>query len=325
MIKNFKYSICCFFISGSLLLFSHKSFAQQKIELSYDNFLTISFDDKTFSKEEKSKNQLLFKQFGEETSFNQKKLMKEIPINEKLPFYSFYIFKVPKNMDFLWFSARVTPISKETIATLNGISSSNQGIYGKELLVPTFNGVFVKEEPETSFEQLIFETYSEKIQNEKTLIFVIDDEKFYFLENEKFNSTLLLFFLDTNMYSPLKTVFLTSDFGYRISPVSGKKRFHNGIDLRAKEGTEVFCCKTGIVTFSVFDKTYGNCILIQHLNGLTSFYAHLSESFVQKNQKVQGGQIIGKTGNTGLSTGPHLHFELKKNGSPENPEKYLNF
>ena len=195
----------------------------------------------------------------------------------------------------------------------------------KILLVSTFSGLFIPEKPQSAWEQLLHKQYITDGNLEKARVFIIDGEKFYFLERMRFDSTISLFFLDTNMVSPLKSSILTSDYGYRISPISGKWKFHSGIDLAAPEGTQVFACKAGEITRTGFNTTYGNFIIIRHYNGLTSVYAHLSKILITKGEKINGGTLIGLVGTTGASTGPHLHFELRKNGSTTNPGKLMNF
>ena len=125
--------------------------------------------------------------------------------------------------------------------------------------------------------------------------------------------------LDSTMYKPLKQGIMTSAYGYRVSPISGQWKFHAGVDLAAPAGSNVFSCLPGKITVAKYDSVYGNYILITHYNGYSTLYAHLSAILVKVGDKVDGGKIIGKVGTTGASTGPHLHFEVRKNGKTENP------
>ena len=125
--------------------------------------------------------------------------------------------------------------------------------------------------------------------------------------------------LDSTMYKPLKQGIMTSAYGYRVSPISGQWKFHAGVDLAAPAGSYVFSCLPGKITVAKYDSVYGNYILITHYNGYSTLYAHLSAILVKVGDKVDGGKIIGKVGTTGASTGPHLHFEVRKNGKTENP------
>ncbi len=277
---------------------------------------------------------LMFRQFGEEADFNSKvyanmgKNLSTPASSSKngyeQPIYTFYRLVVPEGMDFMWLSARLSPVYKETIATLNHLTGADQKIEGKTLLVSTFSGIFVPQKPSCPWEFLLHKQYLTDGKITDSIEFNIDGKIYYFLERERFDNSTYLFFVDTNMITPLKQSVLTSEYGYRISPISGKWKFHSGIDLAASEGTDVFACKAGEVTYTGFNATYGNYVIITHYNGMKSIYAHLSRITAQRGQKLNGGTLIGKVGTTGMSTGPHLHFELIKNGSSTDPEKLLN-
>jgi murein DD-endopeptidase MepM/ murein hydrolase activator NlpD len=111
----------------------------------------------------------------------------------------------------------------------------------------------------------------------------------------------------------------TSGYGYRTHPISGVKTFHNGIDIAAPTGTGVYSYASGTVISVSQNNTLGKYIAIDHGNGLVTRYLHLSKFNVEKGDKVSTGDRIGSVGNTGYSTGPHLHFEVLKNGSYQNP------
>ena len=112
---------------------------------------------------------------------------------------------------------------------------------------------------------------------------------------------------------------ITCPYGMRKHPITGVRKLHTGIDLRASTGTKVYAANSGTVTTSGYSSAWGNYIIISHGGGLTTLYAHLSRRSVSKGNKVKRGDIIGYTGNTGYSTGPHLHFEIDKNGTPYDP------
>jgi len=116
---------------------------------------------------------------------------------------------------------------------------------------------------------------------------------------------------------------LTSGYGYRTHPISGVKTFHNGIDIAAATGTGVYAYASGTVISVSQNNTLGKYIAIDHGNGLVTRYLHLSKFNVEKGDKVSTGDRIGSVGNTGYSTGPHLHFEVLKNGSYQNPWNYI--
>lgn len=112
---------------------------------------------------------------------------------------------------------------------------------------------------------------------------------------------------------------ITCKYGYRTHPVTGKYKLHTGIDLRATTGTKVYAANGGTVTTSGYSSAWGNYIIINHGGGYTTLYAHLSRRNVSKGATVKQGDVIGLSGNTGYSTGPHLHFEINKNGSSYDP------
>ena len=116
---------------------------------------------------------------------------------------------------------------------------------------------------------------------------------------------------------PLSSNKITSPYGTR------SRGFHSGIDLQAKTGTSVYASAGGKVVLASWYYVYGNCIVIDHGNGIKTRYAHLSSYKVKVGDTVSRGQLIALSGNTGNSTGPHLHFEVIVNGSTKNPVNYL--
>lgn len=122
---------------------------------------------------------------------------------------------------------------------------------------------------------------------------------------------------------PAKAEFISSRFGYRADPINGHAAFHAGLDFAGPIGAPVYAAADGTVRFAGQNQGYGNIIEIDHGNGLTSRYAHMSRFRAAVGQTVEAGQIIGAIGNTGRSTGPHLHFEVRVHGRPVNPKPFL--
>lgn len=116
---------------------------------------------------------------------------------------------------------------------------------------------------------------------------------------------------------------LTSPYGYRVDPIGGGEDFHVGVDLSAEIGTPVLSFASGTVDFIGESEGYGLYVQIDHGNGIKTFYCHCSQLCVQKGMQVSAGQVIAKTGNTGNTTGPHLHMEMKLNDVLLNPEYYI--
>lgn len=269
----------------------------------------------------------LFLQFKEDADYNNKILHNNKEFykdeNKTNVIISFYKVLVPAKFDFLWLKSRFTPISAETISTLNNITTADSTIANKVLIIPTFSGLFIPEKPTSTWELLLHKKYLTSQNKKETLQVKIDNKLYYFFYNEKFDLTTYTFFLDTTMKIPLKNSILSSNYGYRVSPISGKWKFHSGIDLAAPEGSDVFACKSGEVIYTGFNSIYGNYIIINHFNNMTSIYAHLSKILVKKEEKINSGHLIGKVGSTGASTGPHLHFEIRQNGNTKNPEELI--
>lgn len=116
---------------------------------------------------------------------------------------------------------------------------------------------------------------------------------------------------------------LTSTFGYRVDPFLGRPALHSGVDLRDEEGKPVLATGAGVVTTAEPSAGYGNLVEIDHGGGLTTRYGHLSRISVAAGARVKAGDMIGRLGSTGRSTGPHLHYEVRVNGSAVDPERFL--
>jgi murein DD-endopeptidase MepM/ murein hydrolase activator NlpD len=116
---------------------------------------------------------------------------------------------------------------------------------------------------------------------------------------------------------------LSSRYGHRQDPFSRRVRHHSGLDIAAPTGTRILATARGVVKDSLYEGDYGNIVRIDHGNGYETWYAHMSERSVRKGDRVERGDLIGKVGSTGRSTGPHLHYEVHKNGRTVNPALYL--
>lgn len=114
----------------------------------------------------------------------------------------------------------------------------------------------------------------------------------------------------------------SSNYGWRSHPIKKKQSFHTGLDLAAKAGTPVYATHAGVGRSS-YDKIYGNRVILSGGNGMETRYAHLARSVIQQGQQIKAGQLLGYVGSTGLSTGPHLHFETWLNGRHVNPLSYF--
>ena len=122
---------------------------------------------------------------------------------------------------------------------------------------------------------------------------------------------------------PASLEFISSGFGYRSDPFTRSAAFHAGLDFRGPRGAPIYSAAKGVVTFAGVRQGYGKCVEVDHGNGLMTRYAHMSRFRTRVGEQVAAGDVIGAIGNTGRSTGPHLHFEVRINGRPVNPRPFL--
>jgi murein DD-endopeptidase MepM/ murein hydrolase activator NlpD len=159
----------------------------------------------------------------------------------------------------------------------------------------------------------------QSLDNLETEISVQTQEKadlFAFLESQK------SMFACTPSIWPAKG-WVSSRFGYRISPFTNEKEFHNGLDISARTGSPIIAPADGVVASIVKSYGFGVLLTVNHGYGLKTRYAHLSKVLVKKGQAVKRGEKIALVGNTGRSTGPHLHYEVHLKGVPVNPQRYI--
>jgi murein DD-endopeptidase MepM/ murein hydrolase activator NlpD len=123
---------------------------------------------------------------------------------------------------------------------------------------------------------------------------------------------------------PIDAAYKSSSYGWRIDPFNGSRAFHEGLDFTANTGTPIRAAADGIVEASGQTQAYGNIVKLNHGSGLETRYAHASKLLVKQGERVVKGQVIALVGSTGRSTGPHLHYEIRLNGHPLDPRKYLN-
>ncbi|MDR2375827.1 MAG: M23 family metallopeptidase [Treponema sp.] len=207
------------------------------------------------------------------------------------------------------------------LATINRLVHSALSLPA-ELLLPSMPGIFVPLEPDSGIERLLAAARSSS-GGGVDIRLNRDGGFFRFFPGDDYSPTERIFFLNRGFRFPLRDFTITSSFGPRINPVTGRFRIHEGLDLAAPMGTDVFAAEAGLVTETGSDPIYGNYIVIKHGDDWASLYGHLSQIDVVLHQELRSGSVIGKVGSTGQSTGPHLHFELRRNGKAQDPGKYL--
>lgn len=128
--------------------------------------------------------------------------------------------------------------------------------------------------------------------------------------------------IEFDYVSPIKGK-VTSGFGYRSHPISKKYNFHYGLDIAGKKGSDILAFASGTIELTGYNSIYGNYLFIRHKDGIITFYGHCNKIVTEKGQLVQKGDIVAKVGDTGYSTGPHLHFEIRNGGVILNPIHYI--
>lgn len=244
------------------------------------------------------------------------------------PEIMFFRYKNTERFTFQGLAGR-TCINQETLATLNQIENAQDDIKGRTLIIPVVNGLFIPiEKGINSLEILLQENYSHQTLTKNIIYYNIEGRDYLFLRSKRFTPTERAYFVDSALRLPLdsSSFWVSSEFGKRKNPFSGEMKNHNGIDLAAPEGTPVYAIKDGAAYACIEnDAEFGNYIILSHDQGkMTSVYAHLSKITVERYQYVKKGDVIGYVGQTGMATGPHLHFEIRQGGKAEDPRQRLN-
>lgn len=236
-----------------------------------------------------------------------------------------------KSGDMIGIIAEKYDVTQDTIISVNNIKQSRLIQVGQYLKIPSLPGIIytVKENGETP--ETIAQKYKvdalkcasansvaiEASFNAGTSVFVPDAELDW-MTRQEINGDLFK--------KPLHTRYwLSSPYGWRDSPFStGKRTFHGGIDMAVGSGTPIYAALDGKVTATGYNATYGNYVIVSHHSGYKTLYGHMSRITCKKGNFVYTTTKIGEVGSTGMSTGPHLHFTVYKNGKSMNPMTVLN-
>lgn len=238
---------------------------------------------------------------------------------------SYIVYRV-KTGDMVGVLAESFGISQDTIISVNNIKQTRTIQPGQYFRIPSIPGILytVREDGETV--ETIAKYYEVSAQKcsvvndidltksltAGTMLFVPDAELDW-VTRQEINGDLFL--------RPLRGwYYFSSYFGWRSSPFTGARSYHSGIDMATSAGTNIYAALDGTVTTAGWNDTYGNYVIIRHHSGYKTLYAHMSKINVSVGQYVRTSTVIGKVGSTGLSTGPHLHFTVYKNGVAVNPQ-----
>jgi len=197
----------------------------------------------------------------------------------------------------------------DTLSTLNHVANPGAVGPGDLLYLPSARGIFVDGSG--------IEEVAKRYGTDRSR--VVRFENRWFLPGQKLSREEMNLFRGTGFLYPLAFSRISSPYGTRIDPFTHRSTFHGGIDLAAPHGSAVSASRAGRVIRAGWAGGYGNLIVIEHEYGYRTYYGHLSEMAVKKGDTVKRGDRIGRVGSTGRATGPHLHFEVRKNGTTRRP------
>ena len=238
-----------------------------------------------------------------------------------------YTYTPREDDELLGIAARCS-VPYGTLVSLNRLSHAEDMTAGRALLLPSVPGIFVPETPVTDLERLLYSSRAEDSEGSYEWVVLSipregKTERFLFIPGDDLTPTERVFFLNRGFHFPLRHFQVSSFYGPRVNPVTGKPGIHRGLDFAAPEGAEVYAVKDGTVIDLGEDAVLGKYIIIGHENNWVSFYGHLSAINAVLREELQSGSLIARVGSTGQSTGSHLHFELRQNGRTRDPGRLL--
>ncbi|MGL4981851.1 MAG: peptidoglycan DD-metalloendopeptidase family protein [Treponemataceae bacterium] len=247
-----------------------------------------------------------------------------IPEEIITPDLYYTVYRV-KEGDMIGTLAEQFNVTQDCIISTNSIKNTRTIQIGQYLRIPSMSGILYTTKTNTETPESIAEKY--KISAEKVALvnkakitdaFPSDQTLFLpeaeldWITRQEINGDLFM--------RPLKNrYYISSNFGWRSNPFTGSRTYHNGIDLACPQGTPIYAALSGRVVAAGWDNTYGNYVVVAHHSGYRTLYGHMSRITTTYGQSIGTGTKIGEVGNTGMSTGPHVHFTILKNGKAVNP------
>lgn len=304
--------------------------------------------------EELNRSDLLFAQLQEDIQRSRQASQRG---SDRPPLFLFR-YNLQPDDSFFRLSSRTT-LPQSTLATINRLRSADLPTDIDAILIPNQPGVFVPLQPHTDLEYMLSARLSPEDVEEQQNPFLTENDpflppqdpdrngvaegsgdprdhyqlvtitvrneslRFAFFPGTDFSADERRAFLGVLFRSPVEFTRMSSAFGARIHPFTNRPSYHTGVDLVAPEGTPVRAAREGSVAAAGWDPVYGYYVIIEHDEIFTSFYGHLRSIHSELNANVTSGMIIGEVGNTGLSTGPHLHFEIRVRGTARDPVQFL--
>ncbi len=243
-------------------------------------------------------------------------------IREPVSYPPLTIFEYKKrpDEDIFSISARLG-LPYDTLATLNDCASPSSFNSRQSILLASESGIFVNDPPGSSLEDMMLSTRRGAGQQPTKLVIIRAGRRspVLFFPAQQFSPIERAYFLGILFEFPIVRGQVTSLFGPRKDPFTGREEFHTGIDIGAQAGTDVHAARDGTVEETGTNDVLGNFIVLSHPGGYQTVYGHLSAIRVTIGARVNSGSVIGAVGQTGRATGPHLHFEVKRKGNVTDP------
>ena len=270
-----------------------------------------------------------FESTSEKTAITDSEIISGDSTKSGYPSLSYSVYRV-KPGDMVGILAENFGITQDTIISVNNIRQTRTIQPGDYFRIPNIPGIIytVRNDGETM--DSIAKNYKvdvakccavnnlevNKPLTAGTTLFVPDAELDW-VTRQEINGDLFK--------RPIKAwYYISSYFGWRNSPFTGQRSYHSGIDMACPTGTKIYAALAGTVTTAGWSDTYGNYVIVRHHSGYKTLYAHMSKINVRVGQYVEASSVLGLVGSTGLSTGPHLHFTVYKNGVAVNPQTLWN-
>lgn len=245
-------------------------------------------------------------------------------VDEPFPPLALFAYGKKRTEDLFSLNARLG-MRYDTLATLNGAAAKADFDARSLILVPSQDGIFVTNPPRGWLEELMLSTRLADGKKPQSIVINRDGKRqpVWYFPDESFTGIERKYFLGMLLRLPVDVVRISSAFGWRNDPFTGKREFHEGLDLAAPDGSAVRAARDGDVLKTGNDATLGSYIVLVHVGGLQTVYGHLSSIRVIIKQKIGAGEIIGAVGHTGYATGSHLHFEVLEKGTAMDPVQLL--
>ncbi len=240
----------------------------------------------------------------------------------ELPELTFYSYRIKKDDTFWTILARSSQ-DIDTLLSVNKFSTPRDIVPGRKIFIPNMRGVVMKGDASGEITEMLRKNQIRPEYVHRANRCSDFSKEYIFVPGGKISNLERSLFLGTGFLYPLppkRGPRLTSSFGMRRSPFNHRYvEFHSGVDVACPRGSEILAARDGKVVFTGYQGGYGNLVVLEHECGYRSYYGHLSRPLVKPGETVKRGAAIALSGNTGRTTGPHLHFEVRRGRMPVHP------